>query len=86
MWILDVRSAEEVSAEAIPGAHHIHIKEFPGRMSEVPSDCPVYVFCGSGVRATIVASLLAREGWDNIVVVLGGIRGWDSVSCPLPLA
>jgi len=84
-WILDVRGAEEVEAQEIPGAHHIHIKEFPGRMDEVPADRPVQVFCGSGVRSTIVASLLRRAGWENLAVVLGGLAGWNSTSCPLPL-
>jgi hydroxyacylglutathione hydrolase len=85
MWLLDVRSAEEVAATEIPGACHIHIKEFPGRMGEVPTDRPVYIFCGSGVRSVVVASLLERGGWSNITVVLGGLSGWTSMSCPLPL-
>jgi hydroxyacylglutathione hydrolase len=84
-WLLDVRSAEEVAASQIPGAHHIHIKEFPGRIEEVPTDQPVYVFCGSGVRSTIVSSLLRRAGWSNMTVVLGGLSGWTSMSCPLDL-
>ena len=39
----------------------------------------------SGVRAVIVASLLQRAGRKNARVVLGGIAGWNSTSCPLPL-
>jgi hydroxyacylglutathione hydrolase len=84
-WILDVRSAEEVEAQEIPGAHHIHLKEFPGRMAEVPADRTVQIFCGSGVRSMVVASLLRRAGWENLTVVLGGLAGWNSMSCPLPL-
>jgi hydroxyacylglutathione hydrolase len=84
-WILDVRSAEEVAAQAIPDAQHIHIKEFPARSHQVPTDRTVYIFCGSGIRSAIVASLLRREGWRNLVVVLGGLAGWSSVSCPLSL-
>ena len=29
------------------------------------------------------ASLLKREGWRDLSVVLGGIAGWRSVSCPI---
>jgi hydroxyacylglutathione hydrolase len=83
-WILDVRSDTEVEANPIPNAHHIHIKSFPERMAEVPREQTVYVFCGTGVRSAIVASLLRRAGWDNMVVVLGGLAGWTSTSCPLP--
>ena len=83
--ILDVRSIEEVTTEEIPGAQHIHIKELPGRVDEVPSDREVYVFCGSGVRSVIVSSLMRRAGRDNMTVVLGRLSGWNSASCPLPL-
>jgi hydroxyacylglutathione hydrolase len=86
VWILDVRSDEEVAAEPIPEAHHIHIKSILGRMDEVPREKSVYIFCGSGVRSAIVASLLRRAGWGNMTVVLGGLAGWNSMACPLPLS
>jgi len=54
-------------------------------MGEVAADRPVQVFCGSGVRSMIVASLLRRAGWENLTVVLGGLAGWHSMSCPLLL-
>ena len=82
-WILDVRSAEELAEASIPLAHHIHITEFPERAREVPKDRSIYIFCGSGHRATTVASLLKREGWSDVTVVLGGMSSWSSVSCPL---
>jgi len=53
-------------------------------MAEVPRDRPVYIFCGSGVRSTVAASLLERAGYGNVTVVLGGINAWSSVRCPLP--
>lgn len=82
-WILDVRSDEEVERNGIPVAHHIHITQLPERLEEVPRDELVYIFCGSGLRSMIAASLLRRAGWDNLTVVLGGLMGWSSVSCPL---
>jgi hydroxyacylglutathione hydrolase len=83
--ILDVRTEEEVAAVPIPDAYHIPIKRVPERMEEIPDGVPLCLFCGSGVRSTIVASLLLREGRRNAKVVLGGLAGWSSVSCPLPL-
>jgi hydroxyacylglutathione hydrolase len=82
-WILDVRSGEEVERVEIPGAHHIHITQLPNHLDQAPRDQPVYVFCGSGARSMIGASLLARAGWSNTTVVLGGLAGWTSFSCPL---
>jgi hydroxyacylglutathione hydrolase len=83
-WVLDVRSSEELEkAGQIPGAQHIHITQLPDRPNEVPKDRTVYIFCGSGLRSMIAASLLQSKGWKDLVVVLGGLAGWSSVTCPL---
>ncbi len=82
-WILDVRSEEEVENAQIPGAHHIHITQLQEHKDEVPKDRSVYVFCGSGLRSMIGASLLQREGWEDTTVVLGGLAGWSSITCPV---
>ena len=85
-WILDVRSEEELEKEGeIPGAQHIHITQLPQQLDEVPRSERVTVFCGSGLRSTIAASLLQGTGWPHVAVVLGGIAGWHSVSCPIEL-
>ena len=82
-WILDVRGGGEVAGREIPGAHHIPLTQLPQRMDQVPQDRAVHVFCGSGVRSMMAASLLRREGWRNPVVVLGGLAGWSSTTCRL---
>jgi len=82
-WILDVRSEEEVETNEIPTAHHVHLPELPERMDEVMKGQRIYVFCGSGLRSMLAASLLQRAGYDALTVVLGGLAGWSSVSCPL---
>jgi len=82
-WLLDVRSASELERGRLTGAYHIHLTELQDRMNEVPKDKPVYIFCGSGLRSMVAASFLKREGWENLIVVLGGLAGWKSVSCPI---
>ncbi len=83
-WILDVRSDDELEyAGSVTGANHIHITELAGRIDEVPQNRTVFIFCGSGLRSMIAASLLKREGWQNLVVVIGGLAGWRSISCPV---
>ncbi|MDH4209462.1 MAG: rhodanese-like domain-containing protein, partial [Anaerolineae bacterium] len=82
--ILDVRSQEELETVGrIPGAQHIHITLLPQHLTEVPRDKTVYIFCGSDLRSTIAASLLQQAGWEDLVVVLGGIAAWNSITCPL---
>ncbi len=83
-WILDVRSDDELERSGrITGAHQIHITQLPQRLGEVPRDRPVYIFCGSGLRSMVAASILQREGWEDMTVILGGIAGWSSVKCPV---
>jgi hydroxyacylglutathione hydrolase len=82
-WILDVRSAEEVKDSEIPSAHHIHLTQLRERMDNVVPDHRIYIFCGSGRRSMTAASLLQGAGHDALTVVLGGLAGWSSVSCPL---
>ncbi|MFW6082480.1 MAG: MBL fold metallo-hydrolase [Chloroflexota bacterium] len=82
-WILDVRSEEEVEKSPIPTAHNVHLTQLPDRMDEVLRGQPVFLFCGSGIRSMTAASLLQREGYDDLTVVLGGLAGWSSLSCPL---
>jgi hydroxyacylglutathione hydrolase len=82
--VLDVRSQEELEREGrIPGALHIHITQLPLRISEIPVDREIHIFCGSGLRSMIAASLLKRKGREDIVVVLGGFAGWNSTTCPI---
>ena len=86
LWILDVRSAEELETDGrIEGAHHIHITQLPDSLEHVPTDRPIYIFCGSGLRSMTAASILSRAEWNHIVVVLGGITGWESTTCPISL-
>ena len=83
-WLLDVRQEEErVREGAIEGAHHIPISRIADRIDEVPLDENVYIFCGSGLRAAVVASILHRAGYQKLTVVFGGVRGWSSTSCPI---
>jgi hydroxyacylglutathione hydrolase len=82
--ILDVRSNEELKRDGqIQDAQHIHVTQIPERRNEIRKDRVVYIFCGSGMRSMMAASLLQRQGWMNLAVVLGGMAGWKSIKCPI---
>ncbi|MDW7650284.1 MAG: MBL fold metallo-hydrolase, partial [Bacillota bacterium] len=83
-WILDVRSAEELEQDGrIPYANHIHITQLPNKLDSIPKEHPVYIFCASGLRSMIAASLLKKAGYHDPVVILGGFSGWTSTTCPI---
>lgn len=80
LWLLDVRSKGEVEADPTAGAVNIPLTQLPQRLDEVPQDRPITVFCGSGMRATVAASLLQRAGRQDVTVVLGGRAAWHATA------
>jgi len=50
---------------------------------KLPRDKPIYIFCGSGLRSILVASLMKNKGFINQRVVLGGLEAWNSTTCPV---
>ena len=65
--VLDVRRDDERADDAVPGSAHIPIHSLLERLDEVPEGT-LWVHCASGYRASICASLLAREGHDVVLI------------------
>ena len=66
-FILDTRQIREWEAGHVDGATFIPFYEVADRLAEIPRDRTVYVYCGSGYRASAVVSLLKNEGYDDVV-------------------
>ena len=83
-FLLDVRKDEELEKEGkILGAANIPLQQLPDNTHKLSDNKEVYIFCSSGVRSMIAASLLRRAGYKKLNVILGGIQNWNSKSCPL---
>lgn len=66
--VIDVRQEDERQQSAIPGSLHLPIHLVPDRMAELPRDARLWVHCASGFRASIAASLLARDGREVVLI------------------
>jgi hydroxyacylglutathione hydrolase len=66
--VLDVRGADEFAASHVAGAKNIAYTRLAARIDEVPSAGPLFVQCGSGLRAGIAAAYLASQGRDVVHV------------------
>lgn len=77
LQILDVRSPSEWDHGHVPNARYIFLPEIPKRVAELDRSKQVVVYCGTGYRASIAASLLKREGFD-VQSVPGSFEGWLS--------
>jgi glyoxylase-like metal-dependent hydrolase (beta-lactamase superfamily II)/rhodanese-related sulfurtransferase len=86
--LLDVRQPIEWQTDGVvPGAERIFVADLPARIAELaaelPAGTPVTVFCKSGSRAAIAASLLDRAGVDVRLVPDGGAGRWPEPLEPL---
>ncbi len=73
-WI-DVREASERN-EVIPGAVHMPILTVNVRVSELPPDETVVVYCNAGGRATQVACFFRDRGMEDTWALTGGLPAW----------
>ncbi|SFF43394.1 MBL fold metallo-hydrolase [Blastococcus tunisiensis] len=65
--VLDARRNDERANGFVRGSQHIPLHELADRLGEVPQG-EVWVYCGSGYRASIAASVLDRPGRSVVLV------------------
>ena len=65
--VLDARRDDERARGFVQGSQHIPLHELAARIDEVPRG-EVWVYCGSGYRASIAASLLDRPGRQVVLI------------------
>ncbi len=73
-FILDVRTADEFNIGTIKGAINISDLELRGRLSEVPKDKNIYVFCQVGFRGYLATRLMKQMGYENVYNLTGGYK------------
>ena len=83
LTILDTRGQEEWDSGHIEGAIHIYVGHLEKRLFEVPRDKPVAVYCKTGHRAGLSASILLRGGYPKVYNVPGSITAWVAAGYPV---
>ena len=84
--VVDVRGATEWEAGHIPGAPNIFVGSLPERLDEIPRGKPVVVHCHTGARSAIAASLLAANGFEQVIDMPGGFAEWKAGDRPTEAA
>ena len=74
--LLDVTPNDRRAESEIEGSTHIPLDELRDRMSELPRDRPIVVYCLGGGGSPRAGAILQAEGYD--VHVLGARRNWDA--------
>jgi hydroxyacylglutathione hydrolase len=81
--VLDVRNDSEYAAEHVPGSLHIPYGDLAQRLDELPRDRPIAAICRGGKRSGLAASILQREGFDDVVHVGRGVGAWREAGGPV---
>ncbi len=76
-FFLDCREPHEYEVARIDGATLIPMREIPQRLSEIPKDSPVVVYCHHGMRSMNVAVWLRNQAVDARSLA-GGIDRWSA--------
>jgi NADPH-dependent 2,4-dienoyl-CoA reductase/sulfur reductase-like enzyme/peroxiredoxin family protein/rhodanese-related sulfurtransferase/TusA-related sulfurtransferase len=75
-FLLDVRTAAEYATGSIPGAVNIPLDSLRERISEIPRDKTVIVFCRVGLIAYNAARVLEANGINDYYNLSGGYETW----------
>lgn len=77
--LLDVRTPQEHSAEAIENSYLLPVQELNFRTNELPKNKEIVVYCRVGNRSAFAAAYLARLGYQ-VQNLEGGILAWNSAN------
>ena len=81
-FVLDVRTPEEFSIGAIPGAKNIPLDSLRQNLGEIPQNREVLIYCGVGLRGYLAERILRQNGWTSIANLSGGYKTWEIATEP----
>ncbi len=82
--VLDVRDRDEYDRGHIPGSLNVPYEELMERLDELPARGAIAAVCSGGKRSGLAASLLQREGREEVIHVgFGGVGTWRRQGNPV---
>lgn len=83
--VVDVCKPEEFAASHIPDAINIPLSEIADASKKLKKvkDKPIILSCRTGSRANKAARQLAKQGFETIYVLSGGLAAWQKENLPV---
>jgi DMSO/TMAO reductase YedYZ molybdopterin-dependent catalytic subunit len=85
LQLVDVRSPGETAVGTLPGAREIPLAILIRSLDGLDRSAPVLVYCASGYRSLVAASVLLADGFADVSDLLGGYRAWNAAGLPVAL-
>ncbi len=80
--VVDVRSPREWEERHIETAVNVSLSRLAEPADTLPPEQTIVVYCASGYRSAIAASLLTRQGFPSVADLVGGLAAWESSELP----
>jgi hydroxyacylglutathione hydrolase len=81
--IVDLRGVSEYKAGHVPKADNVFVGTLQDNLDKISKDKTTVIYCQSGDRTAIGYSLLAKNGFKNILNYSGGMREWTNKGKPV---
>ena len=78
---MDVRATQETADGVIAGARCIPLPALSESLDVLDSTVPVVVYCASGYRSMVAASVLRVAGFEDVSDLIGGFAAWREAGC-----
>jgi hydroxyacylglutathione hydrolase len=83
LQVIDVRAPSEWEAGHIPCARHLFVPDIRERAGELDAGKPLVTYCATGYRASIAASLLRQQGFEDVRTMPGSWTAWQNAGLPV---
>jgi len=81
--VLDVRKSTEYQSEHIENAVNIPLNNLNDYMNQLTKNHTYYIYCQSGYRSMIMASILKSRGFEHVTDVSKGFEALKQTEVPL---
>ena len=78
VMLIDVRTPDEYALGSIPGAVNIPLDDLRQRLSEIPTDRALWLFCGVGLRGYLASNILKGHGFTDVRNLVGGLKTYKA--------
>jgi glyoxylase-like metal-dependent hydrolase (beta-lactamase superfamily II) len=85
LQLIDVRSPAETAGGTLIGAREIPLVVLTSSLATLDRTTAIVVYCGTGYRSQIAASVLREAGFPEVSDLLGGYAAWDGAGLPVTL-
>ena len=82
LQVVDIRNPGETKAGVLPGANERPLPTLVDTIETLDRDRPTVVYCASGYRSAIAASVLRASGFRDVSDLLGGYGAWSGAQLP----